>query len=30
VANLEEFYKAFGVSENDKHFMKADERVRIW
>ena len=30
VANLDEFYQAFGVSENDKHFMKADERVRIW
>ena len=30
VANLDEFYQAFGVGENDKHFMKADERVRIW
>jgi putative endopeptidase len=30
VANLDEFYQAFGVGETDKHFMKADERVRIW
>ena len=30
VANLDEFYQAFGVGENDKHFMKADARVRIW
>jgi putative endopeptidase len=30
VSNLDEFYQAFTVSENDKHFMKADERVRIW
>jgi len=30
VSNLDEFYQAFTVSENDKHFMKAQERVRIW
>ena len=30
VANLDEFYQAFSVDENDKHFLKADERVRIW
>jgi putative endopeptidase len=30
VANLNEFYQAFNVGENDKHFMKTDERVRIW
>ena len=30
VANLDEFYQAFSVGENDKHFMRADERVRIW
>ena len=30
VANLDEFYQAFSVGENDKHFMNADERVRIW
>ena len=30
VSNLDEFYQAFTVSENDKHFMQAQERVRIW
>jgi putative endopeptidase len=30
VANLSEFYDAFGVNDCDKHFMDADERVRIW
>ena len=30
VSNLTEFYNAFGVSEKDKHFMPADQRVRIW
>jgi putative endopeptidase len=30
VSNLDEYYQAFSVSENDKHFMKAEERVRIW
>jgi putative endopeptidase len=30
VSNLDEFYQAFSVSENDKHFMQAQERVRIW
>ena len=30
VSNLDEFYQAFTVSENDKHFMNSEERVRIW
>jgi len=30
VTNLDEFYQAFSVSENDKHFMNSEERVRIW
>ena len=30
VANLDEFYDAFSVSDKDKHFMPANERVRIW
>ena len=30
VANLDEFYNAFDVKESDKHFMPADQRVRIW
>ena len=30
VANLSEFYDAFGVNDGDKHFMDAGERVRIW
>ena len=30
VSNLDEFYQAFTVSENDKHFMNSQERVRIW
>jgi len=30
VSNLTEFYEAFGVSENDKHFMPPADRVRIW
>jgi len=30
VSNLSEFYDAFGVNDGDKHFMDADERVRIW
>ena len=30
VANLDEFYNAFEVKESDKHFMPADQRVRIW
>ena len=30
VSNLDEFYQAFSVSENDKHFMNSQERVRIW
>jgi putative endopeptidase len=30
VTNLDEFYHAFNVGKNDKHFMKTDERVRIW
>ena len=30
VANLDEFYLAFSVNNNDQHFMPAGERVRIW
>ena len=30
VANLDEFYEAFSVANNDKHFIPAGERVRIW
>lgn len=30
VSNLDEYYGAFSVTENDKHFMKKSERVRIW
>jgi putative endopeptidase len=30
VANLSEFYDAFTVTKNDKHFMAESERVRIW
>lgn len=30
IANLDEFYNAFEVKESDKHFMPADQRVRIW
>ena len=30
IANLDEFYNAFDVKESDKHFMPADQRVRIW
>ena len=30
VSNLDEFYQAFSVGENDKHFMNSQERVRIW
>jgi len=30
VANLDEFYRAFSISEKDQHFMPADSRVRIW
>ena len=30
VANLSEFYDAFSVGDKDKHFMPANERVRIW
>jgi putative endopeptidase len=30
VTNLDEFYQAFNVGENDKHFMKTNQRVRIW
>jgi putative endopeptidase len=30
IANLTEFYQAFDVKESDKHFMPADQRVRIW
>jgi len=30
VANLTEFYDAFAVKQNDKHFMPEDQRVRIW
>ena len=29
-SNLDEFYRAFSVSEKDNHFMPADSRVRIW
>jgi len=30
IANLDEFYDAFEVNESDKHFMPANQRVRIW
>lgn len=30
VSNLTEFYDAFAVTQNDKHFMAEDQRVRIW
>jgi len=30
VSNLTEFYDAFEVTQNDKHFMAEDQRVRIW
>jgi putative endopeptidase len=30
IANLTEFYQAFDVKEGDRHFMPADQRVRIW
>jgi len=30
VANLDEFYLAFSVNNNDQHFIPAGERVRIW
>ena len=30
VANLSEFYEAFGVKESDKHFIASGDRVRIW
>ena len=30
VSNLTEFYDAFNVTQNDKHFMTEDQRVRIW
>ena len=30
VANLDEFYDAFGVKESDKHFILSGDRVRIW
>ncbi len=30
VANLSEFYDAFGVKESDKHFITSGNRVRIW
>jgi putative endopeptidase len=30
VANLDEFYKAFALNENDQHYLPADTRVRIW
>ena len=30
VANLDEFYDAFGVKESDRHFILSGDRVRIW
>ena len=30
VANLEEFYEAFGVAEGDVHWLAPADRVRIW
>lgn len=30
VQNMPEFYKAFGVKEGDKHFLKTENRVKIW
>lgn len=28
--NVDEFYKAFNISETDKLFVKPEDRVRIW
>ena len=30
VQNMPEFYEAFGVKEGDGHFLKEEERVKIW
>jgi putative endopeptidase len=30
VANLDEFYQAFGLKQKDKQYMAQSERVRIW
>ena len=30
VRNLDEFYEAFGITENDGLFLPENERVRIW
>lgn len=30
VANMPEFYAAFGVKPGDKHYLPPDERVKIW
>ena len=30
VANLDEFYEAFKVENQDKHFLPKEQRVRIW
>ena len=28
--NSDAWYEAFGVTEGDKYFLPADQRVRIW
>ena len=30
LTNVDEFYKAFGIKEGDKLFVKPDDRVKIW
>ena len=30
VQNMPEFYKAFGVKEGDSHYLKKEDRVKIW
>jgi putative endopeptidase len=28
--NVDAWYEAFGVRENERHFVKPEDRVRIW
>ncbi len=30
IVNVPAFYKAFGLKDGDKHFLPADQRVKIW
>ena len=30
VVNFDEFYKAFGIGENDGMYVKPEDRVKIW